>query len=207
MKCKYCQAELEEGVTLCPACGKEQEVAEETPVVETAEEVEDDCMQIALADAKEVSKKAKVGDMLHVEIKSKEFGRIATQNAKNVILQKIREEERSVIYNQYYEKEKDVVTGDAYGAKAFLFGVGKINGKLMLYHWYYDAASNTYKCSTEPIPVSEQYHFRVEYAYGNGEDVTARYYVNSLLIAESASARVKSGSYGTRLTECMLVGI
>ena len=39
MKCKYCQAELEEGVTLCPACGKEQEVAEETPVVETAEEV------------------------------------------------------------------------------------------------------------------------------------------------------------------------
>lgn len=49
--------------------------------------------------------------MIHVEIKSKEFGRIATQNAKNVILQKIREEERSVIYNQYYEKEKDVVTG------------------------------------------------------------------------------------------------
>ena len=47
----------------------------------------------------------------HVEIKSKEFGRIATQNAKNVILQKIREEERSVIYNQYFEKEKDVVTG------------------------------------------------------------------------------------------------
>ena len=46
-----------------------------------------------------------------MEIKSKEFGRIATQNAKNVILQKIREEERSVIYNQYFEKEKDVVTG------------------------------------------------------------------------------------------------
>lgn len=44
--------------------------------------------------------------MIHVEIKSKEFGRIATQNAKNVILQKIREEERSVIYNQYYEKER-----------------------------------------------------------------------------------------------------
>ena len=78
---------------------------------EVVEEVEDDVLQISLADAKEVSKKAKVGDMLRVEIKSKEFGRIATQNAKNVILQKIREEERSVIYNQYYEKEKDVVTG------------------------------------------------------------------------------------------------
>ena len=83
----------------------------EKEVVETAEEVEDDLLQITLEDAKAVSKKAKVGDVLNVEIKSKEFGRIATQNAKNVILQKIREEERSVIYNQYFEKEKDVVTG------------------------------------------------------------------------------------------------
>ncbi len=78
---------------------------------EVVEEVEDDVTQISVEDAKEVSKKAKLGDILNVEIKSKEFGRIATQNAKNVILQKIREEERSVIYKQYYEKEKDVVTG------------------------------------------------------------------------------------------------
>ncbi len=78
---------------------------------EVVEEVEDDVLQISLEDARELSHKAQLGDMLHVEIKSKEFGRIATQNAKNVILQKIREEERSVIYNQYYEKEKDVVTG------------------------------------------------------------------------------------------------
>ena len=80
-------------------------------VVESADDVEDDCLQIALEDAQALSKKVKVGDVLNVEIKSKEFGRIATQNAKNVILQKIREEERSVIYNQYFEKEKDVVTG------------------------------------------------------------------------------------------------
>ena len=80
-------------------------------VVETTEDVEDDLLQICLEDALKVSKKAKVGDTLNVEIKSKEFGRIATQNAKNVILQKIREEERSVIYGQYFEKEKDVVTG------------------------------------------------------------------------------------------------
>ena len=78
---------------------------------EVVEEVADDVLQISLEDARELSHKAQLGDMLHVEIKSKEFGRIATQNAKNVILQKIREEERSVIYNQYYEKEKDVVTG------------------------------------------------------------------------------------------------
>ncbi|MCM1102168.1 MAG: transcription termination factor NusA [Clostridium sp.] len=80
-------------------------------VVASKEEVEDDCLQIALEDAQAISVKAQVGDVLNMEIKSKEFGRIATQNAKNVILQKIREEERSVIYNQYYEKEKDVVTG------------------------------------------------------------------------------------------------
>ncbi len=78
---------------------------------EVVEEVEDDVLQISLKEAQELSQKAQLGDILHVEIKSKEFGRIATQNAKNVILQKIREEERSVIYNQYYEKEKDVVTG------------------------------------------------------------------------------------------------
>lgn len=83
----------------------------EKEVVASGEDVEDDCLQISLEDAREISVKAREGDVLHVEIKSKEFGRIATQNAKNVILQKIREEERSVVYNQYYEKEKDVVTG------------------------------------------------------------------------------------------------
>ena len=83
----------------------------EKEVVPTKDDVEDDCYRLLLEDAQEIYQKAQVGDMIHVEIKSKEFGRIATQNAKNVILQKIREEERSVIYNQYYEKEKDVVTG------------------------------------------------------------------------------------------------
>lgn len=83
----------------------------EKEVVDQREDVLDDCLQICLEDAREISQKAQVGDILNVEIQSKEFGRIATQNAKNVILQKIREEERTVIYNQYYEKERDVVTG------------------------------------------------------------------------------------------------
>ena len=70
--------------------------------------------------------------MLHVEIKSREFGRIATQNAKNVILQKIREEERSVIYNQYYEKERDVVTGvvQRYLGKNVSINLGKADAML-----------------------------------------------------------------------------
>ena len=104
----------------------------EKEVVTTKNEVEDDCLQIALEDAQEISKRAQVGDMIHVEIKSKEFGRIATQNAKNVILQKIREEERSVIYNQYYEKEKDVVTGvvQRYVGKNISINLGKADAML-----------------------------------------------------------------------------
>ena len=104
----------------------------EKEVVPTKDDVEDDCLQIALEDAQEISKRAQVGDMIHVEIKSKEFGRIATMNAKNVILQKIREEERSVIYNQYYEKEKDVVTGvvQRYVGKNISINLGKADAML-----------------------------------------------------------------------------
>ncbi len=75
------------------------------------EEVLDPVLEISLANAKMIDSKYEVGDVVNVEIKSKEFGRIATQNAKNVILQKIREEERKVLYNEYFEKEKDVITG------------------------------------------------------------------------------------------------
>jgi N utilization substance protein A len=104
----------------------------EREVVETKEDVLDDCLQIAYDDAKEISKKVKVGDILNVPIKSKEFGRIATQNAKNVILQKIREEERSVIYNQYFEKEHDVVTGvvQRYVGKNISVNLGKADAML-----------------------------------------------------------------------------
>lgn len=80
-------------------------------VVETEDDVMDDVEEIAFEDAITYDKNATVGGEVKIEIKSKEFGRIATMNAKNVILQKIREEERTVIYNQFYAKEKDVVTG------------------------------------------------------------------------------------------------
>ena len=104
----------------------------EKEVVPTKEDVVDDCLQISLEDANKISKKAKVGDILHVEIKSKEFGRIATTNAKNVILQKIREEERTVIYNQYYELEHDVVTGvvQRYIGKNISINLGKADAML-----------------------------------------------------------------------------
>ncbi len=80
----------------------------EKEVVETPE---DDQLQISLVDAKMMNPKYEVGDTLQIPLDSKKFGRIATQNAKNVILQKIREEERTSLYKEYYMKEKDVMTG------------------------------------------------------------------------------------------------
>ena len=80
-------------------------------VVETPDDVLDELEQISLEDALKVDSNAKVGDTIRIDINSKDFGRIAAQIAKNVIMQKIREEERSIIYNYYIEKQRDIVTG------------------------------------------------------------------------------------------------
>ena len=95
---------------------------------EVVEAVKDPVFQISLTDAKMRDSKYTVGDFINVKIKSKEFGRIATQNAKNVILQKIREEERKVLYNQYYEKEHNVVTGivQRYLGRNISINLGKV---------------------------------------------------------------------------------
>ena len=74
-------------------------------------ELTDSITEIEKSKAKEIDDTCRVGSSIEVEFKSQEFGRIATQSAKNTILQKIREEERSVIYDQFSGKEKDVVTG------------------------------------------------------------------------------------------------
>ena len=103
-------------------------IAEKTVV----DNVEDDLMEISLDEAKLINPKFDLGDIVNVEIKSKEFGRIATQHAKNVILQKIREEERKVLYSQYYEKEKDIVTGivQRYVGKNISINLGKVDAVL-----------------------------------------------------------------------------
>ena len=97
-------------VTIDRETGDFRVYAEKT-VVESRDDVEDPVLEIALADALLIDKDAKVGDVIEIDIKSKEFGRIAATNAKNVILQKIREEERAVLFNQFYGKERDIVTG------------------------------------------------------------------------------------------------
>ncbi len=96
------------------------------------ENVEDPVMEISLANAKLKDSKYEIGDVVNVEIKSKEFGRIATQNAKNVILQKIREEERKVLYEEYYKLEKSMVTGivQRYLGKNLSINLGKVDAIL-----------------------------------------------------------------------------
>jgi N utilization substance protein A len=94
-------------VTIDRETGDFHVIAEKTVV----EEVTDPVTEITLEDAHKISKKYIVGDVVNQEIKSKEFGRIATQNAKNVILQAIREEERRMIYDSFSAQEKDIVTG------------------------------------------------------------------------------------------------
>lgn len=73
--------------------------------------VEDPAEEVSLVEAQKQNTNAEVGDILKVPVHSDKFGRIATQNAKNVILQKIREEERKVLFDQYHGNEKEVVTG------------------------------------------------------------------------------------------------
>ena len=73
--------------------------------------VDDPAEEISLVEAQKQNTNAEIGDIIKVPIHSDKFGRIATQNAKNVILQKIREEERKVLFDQYHGNEKEVVTG------------------------------------------------------------------------------------------------
>ncbi len=80
-------------------------------VIELADDVMDPAIEISLDDAKLVKPDAVPGDIVEIEVDSREFGRIATQNAKNVITQKLREEERNVIYNQFEGRVHTVVTG------------------------------------------------------------------------------------------------
>ncbi len=106
-------------------CYYEKEVVNE-------EDIEDDVLQISLEDARKLTGEAKLGDVVKIQVDSKEFGRIATTNAKNVILQKIREEERNSVYNLYIEKEKEVVTGivQRYVGKNVSVNLGKADAIL-----------------------------------------------------------------------------
>ena len=96
------------------------------------DQVEDPVLEISLTDAKMMSPRYECGDTVQIPLDSKKFGRIATQNGKNVILQKIREEERKSLYNDYYSMEKDVTTGivQRYLGKNISINLGRVDAIL-----------------------------------------------------------------------------
>lgn len=96
------------------------------------EEVEDKVTEISIADAKLMDKKYELGDTVSIEVTPRNFGRIAAQKAKQVVVQKIREEERKSLYNQYHEKEREIVTGivQRYVGKNVTINLGKVDAVL-----------------------------------------------------------------------------
>ena len=101
-------------------------------IVASADDVEDRQVQISAEDAVKQHIQGEVGDTVDVEINSQSFGRIATQIAKNVILQKIREEERNAVYNFYSARMKSVVTGvvQRQVGRSWSVNLGKADGIL-----------------------------------------------------------------------------
>ena len=78
---------------------------------EVVEVVEDDFTQISVDEAKSISGTYELGDMVNIEEKPADFGRIAAQTAKQVVMQRIKEAERTLIYDEFSEKEHKIVTG------------------------------------------------------------------------------------------------
>jgi len=81
-------------------------------VKEVVNEVFDSRLEVSLKDALEINKAYEIGDTIRFEVTPKDFGRIAAQTAKQVIMQRVREEEHNIIYNQYIQYENEIVTGE-----------------------------------------------------------------------------------------------
>ena len=94
------------------------------------ENVEDDKKEISLDDAKKINSSYILGDKVEIELMPKEFGRIAAQTARQVITQKIREESRNIIFNEFADKKGEIITGLVQKADggAVILDLGKIEG-------------------------------------------------------------------------------
>ena len=94
------------------------------------DEVYDDVTEISLEDAKTIRPTLEVDDIVDLEVTPKNFGRVAAQLAKQVVTQRIKEAERSIIYDEYKEKEFDIITGTILRKdKGMVFvNLGKLEG-------------------------------------------------------------------------------
>ncbi|MDD5692963.1 MAG: transcription termination factor NusA [Patescibacteria group bacterium] len=99
---------------------------------EVVEEVEDKFTQISLTDAYKLKKSAKVGDIIEIKDFPSDFGRIAAQTAKQVIIQRIREAERDMVFGEYKDKEGEVINGTIQRIEGsnVIVDIGKASGIL-----------------------------------------------------------------------------
>ena len=102
-------------------------------VKEIVETVEDADTQISLEDAKKINKTLELGDSVDIELVPKNFGRIAAQTAKQVIVQKIREAEREIVYTEYNDRKGEIVTGLVQKADRgiVVMDLGKLEGVML----------------------------------------------------------------------------
>ncbi|WP_373898460.1 transcription termination factor NusA [Haloimpatiens sp. FM7315] len=75
------------------------------------ENVEDELYEISLGDAKNIDPRYEISDIVEIEVTPKKFGRVAAQSAKQVVIQRIKEAERNIVYNEFITKEFDIITG------------------------------------------------------------------------------------------------
>ncbi|MGE6487994.1 transcription termination factor NusA [Paenisporosarcina sp. NPDC076898] len=96
------------------------------------EEVLDDRLHISLEDAKQVNPAFELGDIVEQEVTPRNFGRIAAQTAKQVVTQRVREAERGLIYEEYVDREEDIVNGvvERLDARNIYVGLGKVEAVL-----------------------------------------------------------------------------
>ena len=99
---------------------------------EVVEDVEDEVLEISLKEAKTINPKYEVGDMVTFEITPKNFGRIAAQTAKQVVIQRIKDAERDVIYDEFIDREHEIITGQVQRVSRnnVYIDLGKVEGIL-----------------------------------------------------------------------------
>src|SRR5699024_7949767 len=78
---------------------------------EIVDVVEDPQLQISLEEVKKLDPSYEIGDVYNLEIHPKNFGRIAAQTAKQVVIQRIKDAERDIVFDEYVEREKEIITG------------------------------------------------------------------------------------------------
>ncbi len=99
-------------------------------IKEVMERANDEALEISLEDARKINKELQIGDSVEVEIVPKDFGRIAAQTAKQVIIQKLREAERNIIYTEFNDRKGEIVSGSIQKAdkNIVILDLGKLEG-------------------------------------------------------------------------------